>query len=422
MIVILLSVALVPIVELVSSVVILIIVASSVASVTVVVVVHSMLLVVLVRMDLLLTVVVFMFQLLLETLLQLLLVCEARGISELLLLLLHLLSLMLLLLLLLLLLVLLLVCPLVLLSLAVSHAGIVEVVHGGVDVAHVASPLHHHGPGPRTRARGRTSVHHLGLDISQGLHAGHRGRGEGGPRGELLRLRLLGKVWRLLLGLGQVVSRGLGRGHLGQGHDGRVVELAAARTRAHAAGEVGRGQQRELLLLLRLLHELLWRQGLLRRQLVVVYNLLLLLLLRGPGKVLGLLVLGLDREGRRRQPPALQTQLVHPLHHGAVAQLRPAPATILRGRGLQPILQLAPELLAVRPKVEEVLTLFESSPLLLSEHGQLLVSVLLPLVTETSASEGFIVKGVEFVLGTKVILAFTVVRVFVTHYLLFNII
>ena len=200
MIVILLSVALVPIIELVSSVVILIIVASSVASVTVVVVVHSMLLVVLVRMDLLLTVVVFMFQLLLETLLQLLLVCEARGISELLLL--HLLSLMLLLLLVLLLLVLLLVCPLVLLSLTVSHAGVVEVVHGGVDVAHVAAPLHHHGPGPRTRARGRASVHHLGLDISQGLHAGHRGRGEGGPRGELLRLRLLGKVWRLLLGLG----------------------------------------------------------------------------------------------------------------------------------------------------------------------------------------------------------------------------
>ena len=228
MIVILLSVALVPIIELVSSVVILIIVASSVASVTVVVVVHSMLLVVLVRMDLLLTVVVFMFQLLLETLLQLLLVCEARGISELLLLLLHLLSLMLLLLLLVLVRVLLLVCPLVLLSLTVSHAGIVEVVHGGVDVAHVASPLHHHGPGPRTRARGRASVHHLGLDISQGLHAGHRGRGEGGPRGELCRLRLLGKVWRLLLGLGQVVSRGLGRGHLGQGHDGGVLVLHRA--------------------------------------------------------------------------------------------------------------------------------------------------------------------------------------------------
>ena len=329
---------------------------------------------------------------------------------------LHLLSLMLLLLLL----VLLLVGPLVLLSLAVSHAGIVEVVHGGVDVAHVASPLHHHGPGPRTRARGRTSVHHLGFDISQGLHAGHRGRGEGGPRGELLWLRLLGKVWRLLLGLGQVVSRGLGRGHLGQGHDGRVVELAAGRTRAQAAGEVGRGQQRELLLLrlLWLLHELLWRQGLLMlwRQLVVVYNLLLLLLLRRPGKVLRLLVLGLHREGRRRQPPALQTQLVHPLHHGAVAQLSPAPAPVLGGRGLQPIFQLAPELLAIRPEVKEVLTLFESSPLLLGEHGQLLVSVLLPLVTETSASEGFIVKGVEFVLGTKVILAFTVVRIFVTHY------
>ena len=41
------------------------------------------------------------------------------------------------------------------------------------------------------------SEHHLGLDVRQCLHAGHGGRGEGGPRLGGLRMRL-GRPWGVL--------------------------------------------------------------------------------------------------------------------------------------------------------------------------------------------------------------------------------
>lgn len=65
-----------------------------------------------------------------------------------------------------------------LVGLSVSHAWVVEVVKGRVDVAHMTPSLHHHGwllmllllllwPG--------WSIHHLILNVSQCLHARHCG-------------------------------------------------------------------------------------------------------------------------------------------------------------------------------------------------------------------------------------------------------
>ena len=66
------------------------------------------------------------------------------------------------------------------LLLSVSHARVVEVVEGGVDVTHMASSLHHLRLG-RTPGPG-LAEHHLGLDVGQSLHPGDRGgRGEDGP-------------------------------------------------------------------------------------------------------------------------------------------------------------------------------------------------------------------------------------------------
>merc|ERR1711971_561820 len=102
----------------------------------------------------------------LKTLLELLLNSQHRRIAELLLLLLLLLHLGRLLLTLLLLL------HLMLLGLSISHAGVVEVMHGGVDVTHV-TPVHGHSLRLLLLMYRRplTSKHHLGLDISECLHA-----------------------------------------------------------------------------------------------------------------------------------------------------------------------------------------------------------------------------------------------------------
>ena len=59
------------------------------------------------------------------------------------------------------------------LLLPVSHARVVEVVEGGVDVTHMASSLHHLRLG-RTPRPG-LAEHHLGLDVGQSLHPGDRG-------------------------------------------------------------------------------------------------------------------------------------------------------------------------------------------------------------------------------------------------------
>merc|ERR1719445_670375 len=97
----------------------------------------------------------------LKTLLELLLICQNRRIAELLLLLLHLGWL---------LLTLLLLLHLMLLGLSVPHAGVVEVMHGGVDVTHV-TPVHGHGLRLLLMyRRPLTSKHHLGLNISECLH------------------------------------------------------------------------------------------------------------------------------------------------------------------------------------------------------------------------------------------------------------
>merc|ERR1719232_1463530 len=128
----------------------------------------------------------------LKTLLQLLLICQTRRITELLLLMLllmHLSSLLLLLTLLLLL-----VYLLLLSLLSVSHAGVVEVMHGRVDVTHV-TPVHGHSLRLVMHRRPRSSKHHLSLEISQRLHARHCGRGEGWSVTSLL---LLLELWRLL--------------------------------------------------------------------------------------------------------------------------------------------------------------------------------------------------------------------------------
>ena len=124
---------------------------------------------------------------------------------------------------------LLLMMHLMLLSLSVSHAGVIEVMHGRVDVAYMASSLHGHGLGLLVMHRWpRAPKHHLSLNVSQCLHAWDSGRGEGGPGLALLLelRRLLGHVLGLLGDLGHELS-GLGR-ELGQGHDGGVLVLHRA--------------------------------------------------------------------------------------------------------------------------------------------------------------------------------------------------
>lgn len=382
--------------------VLVIIVASSVATVMEIVVVESLLLLLI---AVVLIVVLVVLQVMLKTLLQLLLICQTRRITELLLLLLlmHLSRLLLLTLLLLL------VYLLLLSLLSVSHAGVVEVMHGRVDVTHV-TPVHGHSLGLVMHRRPRSSKHHLSLEISQRLHARHCGRGEGGSVTSLLLLEL----WRLLLThelrltrlLMLLTSprhelRLLGWGQFGQRHDGGVLEL----TRGGARAEVGRGQQGKLLGMTRLLrgHQArLLLDDRLGRQLVMVDNLLLLL-----GEVMRLthgltphLTPGcLHSEGGGGEAASLQGQLIHPLDHGVtpLAPVEPRP-------GLEAVLQLPAELLAVGGEVEEVLALLERHPLLLGELGELLMRVLPPLVTETRSAESVIVESVQVVLGTTIAL------------------
>ena len=384
--------------------VLVIIVASSVATVMEIVVVESLLLLLI---AVVLIVVLVVLQVMLKTLLQLLLICQTRRITELLLLLLllmHLSRLLLLLLTLLLLLVYLLLLSL----LSVSHTGVVEVMHGRVDVTHV-TPVHGHSLGLVMHRRPRSSKHHLSLEISQCLHARHCGRGEGWSVTSLL---LLLELWRLLtheLRLMRLLMlmtsprhelRLLGRRQFGQRHDGGVLELAGGGARA----EVGGGQQGELLGLTRLLlgHQArLLLHHRLGRQLVVVDDLLLL------GEVVRLVTHGLTphltsgclhSEGGGGEAASLQGQLIHPLDHvvTSLAPVKPRP-------GLETVLQLPAELLAVGGEVEEVLALLERHPLLLGELGELLMRVLPPLVTEASSAESVIVESVQVVLGTEVV-------------------
>ena len=295
---------------------------------------------------------------------------------------------------------LLLLMHLMLLGLSVSHARVVEVVHGWVNVAHMAS-VHSHGlrlllvvhRGPLA------SKHHLSLDIGQSLHARHCGRGEGWS------VLLLLKLWRLLthkLRLLMLMTRPrhelrlVGRRQFGQRHDGGILEL----TRGWALGKVRGRQQRELLRLSRLLghhSRLLLLHHLLGRELMMVDHLLLLGKILRHGMTLAHLTSGgLDSERGRGEAASLQTQLIHPLHHvGATL------GSVMSG--LESILQLPAELLAVGGKVEEVLALLERHPLLLRELGELLVSVLLPLVTEASSAEGVIVESVQVVLRPVVV-------------------
>ena len=374
--------------------VLMIIVASSVATVMKIVVVESLMLLLLL-VAVVLIVVLVVLQMMLKTLLQLLLICQPRRITELLLLLLLWLHLGRLLLLLLLM-------HLMLLGLSVSHAGVVEVMHGRVDVAHVASI---HGHSLRlllvVHRRPLASKHHLSLDISQSLHAWHCGRGKGGSV-----LLLLLELWRLLtheLRLLMLMTsprhelRLVGRRQFGQRHDGGVLEL----TRGWALGKVRGGQQRELLGLsrLRLGHHsrLLLLHHLLGRELMMVDHLLLLGKVLRHGMTLTHLTSGgLNSERGRGEASSLQTQLVHPLHH-VCATL----GSVMSG--LKSVLKLPTEFLAVGGKVEEVLALLERHPLLLRELGELLVSVLLPLVTEASSSESVIVESVQVVLRSVVV-------------------
>jgi len=210
----------------------MIIVASSVATVMKIVVVESLMLLLLL-VAVVLIVVLVVLQMMLKTLLQLLLICQPRRITELLLLLLLWLHLGRLLLLLLLM-------HLMLLGLSVSHAGVVEVMHGRVDVTHVASI---HGHGLRllliVHRWPLTSKHHLSLDIGQSLHARHCGRGKGGSVLLLLELwRLLTHELRLLMTSPRHDLRLVGRRQFGQRHDGGVLEL----TRGWALGKVRGGQ------------------------------------------------------------------------------------------------------------------------------------------------------------------------------------
>merc|ERR1719447_955311 len=71
------------------------------------------------------------------------------------------------------------------------------------------------------------------------------------------------------------------------------------------------------------------------------------------------------------------------------------------GRWLQWVLKVASKLLSVRSKVEESIALLVRLPLLLSHHGQLLMGVLLPLLTETIASKGFVVEGSSSSSGSR---------------------
>jgi len=170
--------------------VLVIIVASPVTAIIEVVVVESLLLMLLLVAVVLIVLLLVMLKMVLKTLLQLLLIGQARRIAELLLLLLHLGRVLLTLMLLLLL-------HLMLLGLSVSHAGVVEVMHGGVDVTHVTS-VHGHGLGLLLlmHRRPRTSKHHLSLNVSERLHPWDGGRGELWPVGGLLVVLL--ELWRLL--------------------------------------------------------------------------------------------------------------------------------------------------------------------------------------------------------------------------------
>ena len=216
---------------------------------------------------------------------------------------------------------------------------------------------------------------------------------------------LLLELWRLLtheLRLLMLMTsprhelRLMGRRQFGQRHDGGVLEL----TRGWALGKVGGRQQRELLRLSRLLSHhsrLLLLHHLLGRELMMVDHLLLLGKVLRHGMTLTHLTSGgLNSERGRGEAASLQTQLIHPLHHvgatlGSVVS------------GLKSVLKLPAEFLAVGGKVEEVLALLERHPLLLRELGELLVSVLLPLVTETSSSESVIVESVQVVLRSIVV-------------------
>ena len=147
--------------------ILVIIVASPIATVIKVVVVESLLLMLVAVV--LIVLLLIMLQMVLKTLLELLLISQHRRIAKLLLLLLLHLGW--------LLLTLLLLLHLMLLGLSISHAWVVEVMHGRVDVTHMA-PIHGHGLRLLLLMNGRplTSKHHLGFDISECLHARDCGR------------------------------------------------------------------------------------------------------------------------------------------------------------------------------------------------------------------------------------------------------
>ena len=104
---------------------------------------------------------------------------------------------------------------------------------------------------------------------------------------------------------------------------------------------------------------------------------------------------GLDSEGGWGQTSSLQRKLIHPLDH----------VSILTWPRLQSILQFTTELLSVRGKVEEVLALLESHPLLLRELSKLLVSVFSPLLTKAISTKCVIVESVQVILWTIILKA-----------------
>ena len=106
------------------------------------------------------------------------------------------------------------------LLLSVSHTRVVEVMQGGVDMTNMtSSPVHQLRLLSALRTP-RRSEHHLRLDVGQGLHAGHRGgRGEG---------RLPGLLLLLLLELRRGELRLVRRRQLGERHDGGVLVLDGA--------------------------------------------------------------------------------------------------------------------------------------------------------------------------------------------------
>lgn len=297
------------------------------------------------------------------------------------------------------------------LLLSISHARVVEVVEGGVDVAHMASSVH--------RLRQLTSLwrtlrpgwaeHHLGLDVGQGLHPGHRGGGGEGRPGLCRELLLL-----LLVLRGEL---SLGRRHLGERHDGRVLvldrpadssavgkSLGELRLLLHSwvrqveipvAGSEGRRRhQRKLLLLL----GVLWVAGHHLRLLLVVESLLGLLgLMVGGSRGSGLT--GLHGQRSRRH-----AELSHPVDHTAmVTSTVSSTASILSGlkAALQPLLQLPAKLLSIRPEVEEVVALLLRQSLLLGQSCQFLVSIFPPLIPQAASSEGLVIKSVQGILGLK---------------------